>query len=327
VRSFELNLAKREKKLAHFSDIIGHKEIIRALSAAIDEAKVGHAYLFTGPAGIGKKTLAKAFANRLLCHDQTANPDCKCPGCVRTKTDNHPDLITILPAGNSIKIEQLRQLQHNLFYRPLLGERKVCFFPDAELLTEAAANSFLKTLEEPPPGVVFLFTAVRSDLILPTIRSRCQVYQLFSVTSAEITEALVKRGIDPFEASERARLSGGLPGNALNGITEIQSVQLPPLTEIRSLGLLDLFKTANDLEKKERCDILILFKNWEFQARQELLRISESGLGIGEIDDSIYIIEKVGQAIKMIESNVNLRLVIEDFFLNIALRKAWFERT
>lgn len=306
--------------MEHFSDIIGHKEIIRALSAAIDGAKVGHAYLFTGPAGIGKKTLAKAFANRLLCHDQTANPNCRCPGCVRTRMDNHPDLITILPAGNSIKIEQLRQLQHNLFYRPLLGKRKVCFFPDAELLTEAAANSFLKTLEEPPPGVVFLFTAVRPDLILPTIRSRCQIYRLFPVTGAEITEALIKRGVDPFEASERARLSGGLPGNALNGITEIQSEQLPPLKEIRSLGLLDLFKIANDLEKKERRDILNLFKNWEYQARQELLGISGSCLGIDAIKDSIFVIEKIGQVIEMIESNVNLRLVIEDFFLNINIR-------
>lgn len=308
--------------MAHFSDIIGHKEIIRALNAAIDGAKIGHAYLFTGPAGIGKKTLAKAFALRLLCHDQTANPNCECPGCVRTRMDNHPDLITILPSGNSIKIEQLRQLQHNLFYRPLLGERKVCFFPDAELLTEAAANSFLKTLEDPPPGVVFLFTAVRSDLILPTIRSRCQVYQLFPVTNAEITEALVKRGINPFEASERARLSRGLPGNALKGITETQAEQLPPLNEIRSLGLLDLFKIANELEKKERRDILSLFINWEFQARQELLGISGSGLGMGQINDSIFIIEKVGQVIEMIESNVNLRLIIEDFFLNINAKKS-----
>jgi DNA polymerase-3 subunit delta' len=234
----------------HFSDIIGHKEIIRALNTAIGESKVGHAYLFTGPAGIGKKTLAKAFAIQLLCQEKTKNPNCRCAGCVRTQTDNHPDFITILPVGNSIRIEQLRQLQHNLFYRPLLGERKVCFFPDAELLTEAAANSFLKTLEEPPPGVVFLFTAVRLDLILPTIRSRCQVYQLFPVSGAEITEALVKKGMDHSEASERARLSQGLPGKALSELVPAQPGQLPTLKEILSLGLLEFFKISNELEKK-----------------------------------------------------------------------------
>lgn len=305
-----------------FSDIIGHKKIIRALNAAIDEAKVGHAYLFTGPAGIGKKTLAKAFAMRLLCHDKTANPDCLCTGCVRMRMDNHPDFITILPAGNSIKIEQLRQLQHELFYRPLLGERKVCFFPDAELLTEAAANSFLKTLEEPPPGVVFLFTAVRSDLILPTIRSRCQVFQLFPVSDAEITEALVKRGMDLLEASERVKLSQGLPGNALNCLTEAQPGQFPALKEILSLSLLDLFKIANDLEKKDRRDILGLFKNWESQARQGLLAIPGSDPGLGKVDELIFILEKIRQVIEMIESNVNLRLAVEDFFLNIRQRRS-----
>lgn len=296
----------------NFSDIIGHKETIKALKSAVDEARVGHAYLFTGPAGIGKKTLAKTFAIRLLCQAEKPGTNCQCSGCIQALAGTHPDLITILPTGNSIKIEQLRQLQHNLFYRPLLGERKVCFFPDAELLTEAAANSFLKTLEEPPPGVVFLFTAVRSDLILPTIRSRCQIYQLFSVPENEIIEALVKTGVSHSEASERARMCQGIPGNALK---EKQTEELQELKEIRSLGLLNLFRISNDLEKRERRDILELFKKWEFQARQEMLQIPTSGIGFGKVGELIFILEKIGQAVEMIESNVNLRLVLEDFFL------------
>lgn len=299
----------------HFSDIIGHKEIIRALKTAIEQGKVGHAYLFTGPAGIGKKTLAKAFAARLLCHENTAEPDCQCPGCIRVQTDSHPDLITILPVGNSIKIEQLRQLQHELFYRPLLGGRKVCYFPEAELLTEAAANSFLKTLEEPPPGVVFLFTAVRSDFILPTIRSRCQVYQLFPVPCAEITEGLIQRGVDPSDAAKRAGLSRGLPGRALDCLPE-QNEPLLGLDTVLASSLLDLFKIANDLEKKERRDIIDLFKKWEYQARQGLLENSTSARS-SKIHNYIFILEKIGQAAKMTESNVNIRLVIEDFFLTL----------
>ena len=300
-----------------FSDIIGHKEIVRALTAAIDEAKVGHAYLFIGPVGIGKKSLAKAFATRLLCREKNTGPDCRCPGCIRVKTGNHPDLITILPDGNSIKIEQLRHLQHDIFYRPLMGERKICFFPDAELLTEAAANSFLKTLEEPPPGVVFIFTAVRADLILPTIRSRCQVYQLFPVPYDEITNALIKRGFDRSEALERANLSHGLPGRALNNVIEAKPDQLLEFKETISLSLLELFKIANGLEKKERPDLLGLFKKWEFQARQELLQIPDSGLSQDKANQLIFILEKLGRVIEMIESNVNLRLVIDDFFLTI----------
>ncbi len=300
-----------------FSDIIGHKEIIRALTTVVDEDKVGHAYLFTGPAGIGKKTLAKAFATRLLCWEKTTQTDCQCPGCIRLQTDSHPDLITILPTGNSIKIEQLRQLQHDLFYRPLMGERKVCYFPDAELLTEAAANSFLKTLEEPPPGVVFLFTAVRSDMILPTIRSRCQVYQLFPVPGAEITDALIKRGYDRLNASERAKLSQGLPESALKGLDEDQTEQLLGLEKVLPLSLLDLFKIATDFEKKERRDILSLFKKWEYQAREELLKNPSYGLSPGRVNEYIFVLEKIGQVIEMIESNVNLRLAMEDFFLSL----------
>lgn len=301
----------------HFSGIIGHKEIIRALTGAIDEGKVSHGYLFTGPAGIGKKTLAKAFAARLLCSEKNAAADCQCPACLRIKTDNHPDLITILPAGgNSIKIEQLRRLQHELFYRPLMGDRKVCYFPDAELLTEAAANSFLKTLEEPPPGVVFLFTAVRPDLILPTIRSRCQVYQLFPVPYPEISEALIKQGVAPSDATERARLSQGLPGKALYGLHEDSTPELLGLNEILPLSLLDLFKIATDLEKKERRVILELFNKWEYQARQELLKNSSFQPG-NKVEKLIFILEKIGQVTIMIESNVNLRLVIEEFFLTL----------
>lgn len=300
----------------HFSDIIGHKKIIRALKTAIEQDKVGHAYLFIGPAGIGKKTLAKAFAARLLCQKNTAEPDCRCTGCVRTQTNSHPDLVTILPVGNSIKIEQLRRLQHELFYRPLLGERKVCYFPEAELLTEAAANSFLKTLEEPPPGVVFLFIAVRSDLILPTIRSRCQVYQLFPVPYAEITEGLIKRGVEPCDAAKRAELSQGLPERALDCLPKKQNSPLLGLDTILSSSLLDLFKIANDLEKKERRDILELFKKWEYQARQGLLENSTSARSL-KIHNYIFILEKIGQAARMTESNVNIRLVIEDFFLTL----------
>lgn len=305
----------------NFSDIIGHKETIKALKSTIDEAKVGHAYLFTGPVGIGKKTLAKAFAIRMLCQTKTPGSDCRCSGCIRAQAGTHPDLITILPTGNSIKIEQLRQLQHDLFYRPLLGERKVCFFPDAELLTEAAANSFLRTLEEPPRGVVFLFTAVRPDLILPTIRSRCQVYQLFPVSENEIAEALVKKGLGQAEASKRARLSQGIPGNALNEIKEKHKEELPDLREIRPLSLLELFKISNGLEKRERHDILELFKKWEFQARQEMLQIYTSDGGFVKGGELILILEKIGQAVEMIESNVNLRLVMEGFFLTLKLQE------
>jgi DNA polymerase-3 subunit delta' len=306
-----------------FSEIVGHKEIIRALDRALFEQKVGHAYLFLGSPRIGKKTLAKVFANRLLCDNQ---PEAECNGCrscVLFKAGSHPDFITVVPNGSSIKIEQLRELQRSTYFRPLTGTYKVFFFPDAEQLTEAAANSFLKLLEEPPAGVVFLFIAVRGDRILATIRSRCQVYNLFPVPGAEINLWLQDKGFEAEEALQRSLNCEGIPGKALmlkNAPVDPERIEFK---KILDQDLLQQLKFTNDLEKRERQDILILINDWENQARQNLIRTSNGDspdwedFGLGW---QLNILEKLARAKLMIENNVNPRLVLEEFFLNVAVQ-------
>ncbi len=306
-----------------FAEIIGHKDIIQALDKALLEQKVGHAYLFLGPPGIGKKTLAVAFANRLLCENRPETECGGCRSCILFKAGTHPDFNTIAPSGSSVKIDQLRELQRSSYFRPLTGVYKVFFFPDAEQLTEAAANSFLKLLEDPPAGVVFLFIAVRSDRILATIRSRCQVYNLFPVPSEEINLWLRDQGIEAEEALHRSQNCNGIPGKALGLKKAPVEPELIELKKILDQGLLPQLKFTNDLEKKERRDILNLINDWESQTRQDLIHTSNWDLPDGKdvnLDGQLYILEKLAQAKVMIENNVNPRLVLEEFFLSIAVQ-------
>ncbi len=302
-----------------FSDIIGHKDVRKALSAAIAAGRVGHAYLFMGPAGIGKNTMARAFATRLLCLGSAPGPDCDCPSCNRMRSGNHPDFSIMEADGSSIKIEQLRDMQHQVFFRPLLSPWKVFFFPEAEQLTEAAANSFLKILEEPPAGVLFLFTAVRPEYILPTIRSRCQIYNLFPVATAEIAAWLVAKGFTTAEAQARTEAAAGIPGRALTVDAAIRSAaKYGPLGELLRQDLLQQLKVANEFEKKERKEVLAILRNWEAELREELL----ATVTAAEPDPLrnkalVTALEKLGQTARWIESNVNLRLAVENFFIAV----------
>ncbi len=298
-----------------FSDIIGHKEVIKALSGALAEGKTGHAYLFVGPAAVGKKTLVSAFVKQLLCLEQGAD-SCGCRSCKQLDMGNHPDFETILPSGNSIKIDQLRDMQHSAYLRPVLGSHKIFFFPGAELLTEAAANSFLKILEEPPSGVVFLFTAVRADNILPTIRSRCQVFQLFPVPTEEITHWLIEKGFTEGEARKRAETSGGIPGVAMGGSEDSPGTIQLKLADIWRRDLLELLKLAGDLEKKERREILALLQEWQAELRINMIEKAKSAGGSSEIiAGQLFFSEKLTRALTMVENNVSLRLVLEEFFI------------
>ncbi len=307
-------------KLVSFAEIIGHNGIVKALKASLLESKTGHAYLFLGPAGIGKKTLSRAFAAGLLCPNHSGECSSECQSCSQFSLGAHPDFLTVTPSGNSIKIEQLRELQRNAYLRPLLGERKVFFFPEAEQLTEAAANSFLKILEEPPKGVVFLFTAVRSDNILPTIRSRCQVFQLFPVPPTQIAIWLKSKGFSEAEAAGRSIECQGLPGIAVSE-KDINNPNRIDFMEIMAYDLLQILKFTTELEKKERREILALLQDWSVQVRNLILQTIQSvNKNHPKIGQLVRISEKLTQVTLMIENNVNIRLAIEEFFLTVKMQ-------
>lgn len=191
-----------------FSEIRGHRSQIAALQRLCCAGRHGHAYLFEGPEGVGKDTIAQAFLQRLACLE--ASPDSgdacgRCRSCVAAARGEHPDLTRLKKDGAKIKIEQVRAAQQRLRYESVLGRIKGVILEDAELLGEEAANALLKTLEEPWPGVVFVLVTGKPQLLIETIRSRCQVLRFAELSPADLTALLVAEG-QPQETAAIASL-------------------------------------------------------------------------------------------------------------------------
>ncbi|MCX7681862.1 MAG: DNA polymerase III subunit delta' [Anaerolineae bacterium] len=208
---------------SHAWGIVGHKWAVRLLQRAITTQSISHAYLFTGPAGVGKMTLALAFAAALLCQEEGAIPCGRCRACRLSAAAHHPDLYVVESehVGADLKIEQIRELQRQLAVSPVEGRRKVAILNRFEEATASAANALLKTLEEPPAYAVILLLAAEGRLLLPTVVSRCQHINLRPLPADVIRQALVERGLaEPEQAELLAHLSGGRPGWAIRAVKD-----------------------------------------------------------------------------------------------------------
>ena len=200
--------------LLSFEEILGQDQAISRLKAAQAQNRLPHAYLFVGPEGVGRQTVARAFFRRLLC---TQGQGCgRCKPCQKFAKGLHPDVEIIEPQGKSVRIEQIRELEAKLRFRPLEASCRLILFPQAELLTREAANALLKSLEEPPPYNLFILIALTTESLLPTIVSRCQVVR-FRPLPAQILFRLLTERFDklPEEAQGLSLLAEGSIGRAL----------------------------------------------------------------------------------------------------------------
>ncbi len=204
----------------------GHDAWVEAFRRAVRQNRLAHAYLFTGPAGVGKRLFATELAKALLCEgpDRGDLEACdRCPACALVDAGTHPDFF---PAGRpadsqTLPIDVVRELGRNLALKPARGGRKVALLDDADDLhdpvtSHAAANAFLKTLEEPPPRSVLILIGTSAELQLPTIVSRCQLVRFRPLPEDLVAELLRERGVtDPALARRLSRLGNGSPGQAL----------------------------------------------------------------------------------------------------------------
>lgn len=195
--------------------IIGHQWAVALLSQAIESGQLSHAYLLTGPDGLGKTTLATTFAQALLCGGYPSSCD-ECHACARIAANVHPDVWLVEPRDGVLRVDQVRDVTREASRRPLEASHRVFILSHMEQAHPAAANALLKTLEEPPAHVVLILTAPSEDALLPTLVSRCQVLHLRPVPEDELVTALREQwGVDEERALLLARLSGGRPGWAL----------------------------------------------------------------------------------------------------------------
>lgn len=209
--------------------VTGHHVAVDLLARAVKSGDVAHAYLITGPAGVGRSTLALTFASALSCGMAVDQRPCgHCSSCRRIARGIYPDVsVTNLASqatGSSdadrkntrISIDVIRELRASISLRPLEGDWRVAIIEDADLLSRDASDGILKTLEEPPPFVVIVLIATESEALPETIRSRCLHIPLGPLSRQEIIGVLTSRGIDATQAAVIASISRGRIGQALD---------------------------------------------------------------------------------------------------------------
>ena len=168
-----------------FETVVGQKHIVKTLQNAIEKNKVAHAYIFSGPRGTGKTTMAKLLAKALNCTCDGAKPCNVCSNCVAINEGSHPDVIEIDAASNN-GVDEVRDLIEKVKYAPILGKYKVYIIDEVHMMTPGAFNSLLKTLEEPPEHVVFILATTDVHKVLPTVLSRCQRFDFSKIEYDDI---------------------------------------------------------------------------------------------------------------------------------------------
>ena len=201
-------------------NIIGQRDLIIQLKRLLELDLTGHAYAFSGPAGIGKKTLASAFIKDLLCLDRKSE-NCRCISCRTLNEGTNPDFYEVQSDKKSIGVDSIRELRDDAAHRPAYGNRKVYLIPDAELMTVQAQNCLLKTLEEPPEYVVIILLTTSFEALLPTIQSRTVNLRMSPYSDEEMKKII--GSVHPVPDEELGfilRFSHGIPLNAFRMIEE-----------------------------------------------------------------------------------------------------------
>ena len=172
-----------------FDEVAGQEHIVKTLKNALATGKIAHAYLFAGPRGTGKTTMAKLFAKALNCEEGIGHQCNECKNCVSIMEGSHPDVLELDAASNN-GVDEIRELIDKVKYGTILGRYKVYIIDEVHMLSAGAFNALLKTLEEPPEHVIFILATTEPHKILPTILSRCQRYDFTKVSEIDIKERL-----------------------------------------------------------------------------------------------------------------------------------------
>jgi DNA polymerase III subunit delta' len=320
--------------------LLGHEWAVDLLQSHLINQRARHAYLITGPQGVGRRTLAIRLAQALNCSQSKgpAIPCGECRACRLIEKAQHPDFSVVQGEdGQVLKVDQIRELQHALSLTPYEALYKIALLLRFEEANPNAANALLKTLEEPPPQVILILTASDAESLLPTILSRCEVIRLRPLSIGQVSEGLQTHwGLPAEEATLYAHLSGGRPGLAQKlsenpEMLEQRKNQLEELHQLLSASRVERFSYAEECSK-DKVILQSTLQTWLTLWRDIMLRVAGSSTPLTNIDRQDEINSLAGQidlataqktvhqlerSMSQIERYVNPRLVTEVLMLDL----------
>ena len=322
-------------------NLLGHEWAVQLLTGQLARDNLRHAYLITGPAGVGRRTLALSLAQAVNCPTPLAPgvPCQTCRTCSQIARQQHPDLAVVQAeeVGGTLKVDQIRELQRSLNLAPYQARYRVALLLRFEEAHPSAANALLKTLEEPASQVILILTAESSDALLPTVISRCELIRLRPLSPTTLAVDLAAKWQIPAEESHLlAHIAGGLPGYAhyLYHHPEAMEQRLAWLDEHLQLirdNRVDRFSYAEKISKDKTAlrqairtwmslwnDVLhrhtgLTAQTANLDREQEIDQLAER-LPLTVIRQTILTLD---QALQRLEHNVNPRLATEVLFLNL----------
>jgi DNA polymerase-3 subunit delta' len=321
-------------------NLIGHEWAVDMLKKHIVHGTTRHAYLFAGPPGLGRRTLALRFAQALNCESPSGPglPCGECRNCKQIAAMQHPDLAVVQAdaEGGTMKVDQIRETRRLLTLKPYAANYRVALFLRFHEANDSAANALLKTLEEAPSYAVLILTADNPEQLLPTIVSRCEVLRLRPLKIQEVQKALEEKGFEINQSKLIAHISGGRFGYARR-LLESESLlaereeRLNDLQGLISASRVEKFSYADKLSKDKdsmRRVILLWLSYW----RDVMLRTAQAKSPLVNVDRNLEIediahrmdlssarrvVHQLEGTLEKMEKNVNPRLLAEVLLLDL----------